>query len=278
MVQRLKAQLQLEKRGLLDGEQSWQEIDESLKQIKLAYTKTNSLSVIAGRKELTDEQDEYPVNVREVFDRMKKKLRPNSELSDRGVAKHLKISHHRVSYCQKTHTVPWPELYKFSRDEGLTMEYLLTGEESVVKQEAPEKTEGIPIYANKLSAGAGQWIDSENIVSKLGLDPDYVRRYVGPPESLIGSYAQGDSMEPTMRSNDLILVDTSKNHLVSDGVYAIAINNVSVVKRLIMNFKEQQVIVRSDNPNYDDMVFEGEEWDQANVNIIGQAVWVGKQL
>ena len=84
MVLRLKTQLQLEKRGLLDGEQSWQEIDESLKQIKLAYTKTNSLSVIAGRKELTDEQDEYPVNVREVFDRMKKKLRPNSDLSDRG--------------------------------------------------------------------------------------------------------------------------------------------------------------------------------------------------
>ena len=116
------------------------------------------------------------------------------------------------------------------------MEFLLTGDKSGVQQDSSVKIEGIPIYANKLSAGAGQWVDSENIVSELGLDSDYVRRYVGPPESLIGSYTQGDSMEPTMRSNDLILVDTSKNHLVSDGVYALAINNVSVVKRLIMNF------------------------------------------
>ena len=74
------------------------------------------------------------------------------------------------------------------------------------------------------------------------------------------------------------MVDKSKDYLVSDGVYALAINNVCLVKRLIMDIKQQQIIVRSDNPTYTDIVFEGEEWDTANVKIIGKAVWIGKRI
>lgn len=85
---------------------------------------------------------------------------------------------------------------------------------------------------------------------------------------MCASYVRGDSMEPTLFDNDIILYDNF-GYDGTDGIYAINYRGCAFVKRLQRD--KDCVHIISDNPKYKEMT-EGEE--SQDFRVIGKVRYV----
>ena len=86
---------------------------------------------------------------------------------------------------------------------------------------------------------------------------------------------QGDSMEPTLRPGDRVMMNTADKCPSPPGVFALWDGFGVVVKRLetVPNSDPPTLRVQSDNPNHRAYERTAEE-----INIIGRVVWFGRRL
>lgn len=93
------------------------------------------------------------------------------------------------------------------------------------------------------------------------------------PEQLFWTLGDGDSMEPTIRSGEVILIDRSQTSLRSaDAIWAVTIGDIAQVKRLRPR-ASGAVEILSDNPAVPpDLAVDGE------LHIIGRVVAVVRRL
>jgi transcriptional regulator with XRE-family HTH domain len=100
-----------------------------------------------------------------------------------------------------------------------------------------------------LPMGPGATVDDYIEEEPLRFDLGYIRGFTRtPPHRLRLARGVGDSMFPTLLSNDLVWIDstqTTLNH--SDRVWAVSINGGAAIKRL-RPLKNGRVLVISDNP------------------------------
>jgi len=93
------------------------------------------------------------------------------------------------------------------------------------------------------------------------------------PEQLFWTLGDGDSMEPTIRSGEVILIDRSQDTLRSaDGIWAVTVGDIVQVKRLRPR-ANGAVEILSDNPAVPpDLAVDGE------LHVIGRVVAVVRRL
>ncbi|WP_298174591.1 LexA family transcriptional regulator [Novosphingobium sp.] len=93
------------------------------------------------------------------------------------------------------------------------------------------------------------------------------------PEQLFWTLGDGDSMEPTIRSGEVILIDRSQDVLrTADGIWAVTVGEIVQVKRLRPR-ASGAVEILSDNPAVPpDLAVDGE------LHIIGRVVAVVRRL
>ena len=134
----------------------------------------------------------------------------------------------------------------------------------------------VPRFEVSASMGNGSVIHSEQIVDYLAFREDWVRKELGlNPNNLILISSVGDSMEPTLKTNDLLLIDRGSADVRHDAIYAFALRGELRVKR--MQFKlNGSMVVRSDNPQYDPEIIPPDEVEA--LKIIGRVVWFGRQM
>lgn len=134
----------------------------------------------------------------------------------------------------------------------------------------------VPRYDVSASAGHGSLIDQEAILGYMAFQTSWLRLTMGVnPDDLSLINAAGDSMEPTIRSGDLLLLDNSVNSLEDDGVYAIRINEFLSVKRLQLNY-QGGIEIRGDNPLYNTQIIDQSTAD--GIQIVGRVLWFGRRL
>ena len=133
----------------------------------------------------------------------------------------------------------------------------------------------IPALDIGASAGGGALNDSENPISTLAFQSNWVRTIAsGRPEALSVIRVEGDSMLPTLADGDQIVVDTDDRERLRDGIYVLRTDDALLVKRLSVNPATRRLSIKSDNtayPSWDDC-------DPATVAVIGRVVWVGRKL
>jgi len=134
----------------------------------------------------------------------------------------------------------------------------------------------VPRYEVEASMGNGTVIHSEQIVDYLAFREDWVRLELGlNPSNLILISSVGDSMEPTLRTNDLLLIDRGSSEVRHDAIYCFAYNGELRVKR--MQFRMNGVmVVKSDNPRYETEEVSADNLDL--IKIIGRVVWYGRGM
>lgn len=134
----------------------------------------------------------------------------------------------------------------------------------------------VPRYEVEASMGNGTMIHSEQIVDYLAFREDWVRLELGlNPSNLILISSVGDSMEPTLRTNDLLLIDRGSSEVRHDAIYCFAYNGELRVKR--MQFRMNGVmVVKSDNPRYETEEVSADNLDL--IKIIGRVVWYGRGM
>ncbi len=81
----------------------------------------------------------------------------------------------------------------------------------------------------------------------------------------------GDSMEPDIKSGDMVLIDQSQTDIVIGRIYAVGIEEGIVVKAL--DIAPGKLILRSKNPAYAPLEVDLRGDLKDSVRIIGRIVW-----
>lgn len=137
-------------------------------------------------------------------------------------------------------------------------------------------TVNIPEYDVRASMGDGFVVDRETIKDVWV----FSRRYLAEElrlnlRNLVVIEVIGDSMEPTLKSGDRVLVDMSDRRIGIPGVFVLRDGDGTVAKRLevVPNSNPQKLKRISDNPLHSTY-----EVLAAETNIIGRIVWFARRL
>lgn len=134
----------------------------------------------------------------------------------------------------------------------------------------------VPMYDAEASAGIGLENTSQELATNhFAFDRGWlVQRGVNPNTASIIT-TRGDSMEPTIKNNDILLVDHSIKEVSDDGIYIIIINNATYVKRIQFKINGSIALI-SDNPLYDKEIIPYD--DIHHLQIAGRVMWFGRDI
>lgn len=133
----------------------------------------------------------------------------------------------------------------------------------------------VPVYDLSASAGHGSEVgDYEAIAHSLAFPPDYLRRVTkANPAHLAIISVKGDSMTPTLKDDDIVMVDTSKTSLGYDGLFVLRFHEALHVKR-ISRARPGFVTVISDNR----AMYHERDFAEAEVMVVGKVIWAGGKV
>lgn len=97
---------------------------------------------------------------------------------------------------------------------------------------------------------------------------------VSNPKQLFVIGVEGDSMEPTLHTDDTVLADKGQTTVGREGIYVIVIENELCVKRLQYNPQTKIIKIISDNSFYPVM----EITNHDSFRIVGRVVWMGRRV
>lgn len=122
------------------------------------------------------------------------------------------------------------------------------------------------------TACCGTGIDNfkENIIGSWHMPLTEFRQISlsSSPENVKLLKVKGDSMVPTLKDGDWVLVDTSRISPDSDGMFLLYLSTGLAVKR-IQGTTTNDVIVKSDNPKYDSF-----NKNLSEIRILGKIIYI----
>lgn len=166
---------------------------------------------------------------------------------------------------------------RYAKAFGVTAQWLLYGGpiDRVENEEpAPEGAALVPVYDVEASAGDGSVVEYEAEIYSLAFPPSYLKKLTSSsPSNLSIISVKGDSMEPTLMDDDVVLLDTSKTNLSYDGLFVIRFDDALHVKRVGRSAKQGHVTIISDNSAFRDI-----EADKSHLNVVGKVLWYGRKV
>ena len=180
--------------------------------------------------------------------------------------------------------------HKIARELNTTPEYLMD------ETEDPDPSSELRDYRlafkgpEREPAHNPDIVDIEEIDLRFGMGGTYLDQHVNAetrqfsrawlknftnaqPEHLVWTIGDGDSMEPTIRSGEVILIDKSQTKpMMGDGIWAAAFGEIGIVKRLLP-MPDGTVQIHSDNPLVRPQVATDGE-----LHIIGRVIAVVRRL
>ena len=129
----------------------------------------------------------------------------------------------------------------------------------------------VPRLALGASAGPGALAGEEQAIGAFRFAARWLRAQGLDPAQLSAIAVAGDSMEPTLRDGDEILVDRTPRGL-RDGIHVVRVDDAVLVKRLDTG-RPGPIALVSDNPAYRPL-----ELAPGEVEVIGRVVWKSGRL
>jgi phage repressor protein C with HTH and peptisase S24 domain len=218
--------------------------------------------------------------------------------NDAGLARFLNVRPAIVSNWRTRGTIPYEAVFSICEHDGITLDYLMNGRGPIyvvdshpddtagdrppgrtaeeVEEKAQEYTLGrdefvyISQVMGRISAGHGR-VPENSVDVKVAFRKEWVKRK-GNPKNMVLIKVDGDSMEPTLLSGDVVLIDRNRDYIdPQGGIYALALDDIIMIKRVQVLADRIRII--SDNPKYD--AFEVPP-DKAKVN--GKVIWFAREL
>jgi phage repressor protein C with HTH and peptisase S24 domain len=180
---------------------------------------------------------------------------------------------HKFSVKQAT-------LEAVERVTGISFDGFRTGhntfpERLEVGDATPDNKELIPVYDVVVSAGHGAVAEYEAQTHSLAFPPDYLKRLTSSsPGNLSIISVKGESMEPTLLDDDIVLLDASKTNLSYDGLFVLRFDDALHVKRIGRSPKRGHITIISDNRD----LYPPMEATISDVQAIGKVLWYGRKI
>jgi hypothetical protein len=157
---------------------------------------------------------------------------------------------------------------------GVEEKYLSSGDSIAVKTPRPDWVD-VPRLSLGASAGPGALTGigagEEQPIGAFRFSTQWIRQQGLDPAQLTAILVTGDSMEPTLRDGDEILVDRSARGL-RDGVYVVRVGDGLLVKRLDLG-QPGHIVLISDN-----QVYRPFQLAHDDLEVIGRVVWKSGRL
>ena len=138
----------------------------------------------------------------------------------------------------------------------------------------PEEFSYVPKVRARLSAGGGSLQVDEAIETYYAFRHAWLRRK-GQISQMRLMRVSGDSMEPTLRDEDVVLIDLSQVEILTGKIYAVGIDEEIVVKRL--DKKPGKLVLVSDNRQLYPPL-EVEMAEDSNVRVLGRVIWMAREV
>ncbi len=123
-----------------------------------------------------------------------------------------------------------------------------------------------------ISAGSGLRPNDE-VDFRLAFRNYWLEKF-GGANQLFAMRVEGDSMEPTLMGNDMVLINKNANTIgPGGGIFGINWRKLVLVKRLQLNPQTNEIAIKSDNPKYDSIAVAPDE-----IKIEGKVIWYGREL
>jgi phage repressor protein C with HTH and peptisase S24 domain len=135
----------------------------------------------------------------------------------------------------------------------------------------------IPFYEVSASAGNGTLVENEELAHNISFRAEWLRKDLGVnPNDVFVMLTKGDSMDPTIKEDALIMVDkNTQKHI--NGIYVLRFNGELLVKRLQFTMSNTIKVI-SDNKAYDTEEINPEQLTGTDLEIIGRVVWSGQRM
>jgi len=170
-----------------------------------------------------------------------------------------------------------PKLEAIARIAELTgadLNWLVMGKAAAQPESRPDFAliKRLDVHA---SAGSGTLNNEEQQIGSLSFRRDWLReRGINPNAATVIS-AWGDSMEPTIRSGDTLLVDSSIDRIIDEGIYILVLNGLALVKRLRIHMNGD-LTLSSDNPQYGNETVKAKTLN--DLTVAGRVMWFGRSI
>jgi phage repressor protein C with HTH and peptisase S24 domain len=176
-------------------------------------------------------------------------------------------------------SIPLSVLCEIALKHRISLDYLIMGDPDVSeRQKECEEFQMVPKYNARVSCGGGSFVDlgSDQVVDHLAFKKDWLMHRAGSLTGLLLLTAQDDSMEPTIRHGDMLLVNGNQTNIGSrDGIYVILRDDMLYAKRLLLGY-DKSITIKSDNELYGSHVVTGPALMQ--LRVIGKVIWFGRDL
>ena len=133
----------------------------------------------------------------------------------------------------------------------------------------------VPRFDVQASAGHGAVPQAENVIDSIAFNASWLRdRGINPGFASILE-ARGDSMEPSIRDGDLLVVDRSITTAVGNGIYIVIFGGNVLVKRINMR-RDGTLVLISDNERYGQETVPADE--VPDIHIAARVMWYGRSI
>ena len=128
----------------------------------------------------------------------------------------------------------------------------------------------LPSLSIKEDAGKFSLIKEENLTIPYYFHKNWLAsNFTSKIEDMAVTKILFGDMSPTLQKGDIILVDTSINKFIDDGIYTLITDGFIDVKRL--STKGDKLIITSDHKDIEDS-----EMDKNSVQIAGKILWFSR--
>ncbi|MCG6459673.1 helix-turn-helix domain-containing protein [Vibrio parahaemolyticus] len=200
-----------------------------------------------------------------------KRKREEKGLSQRALGHLIGVSATAISQWEREETTPkGKHLLNLSKALGCTPEWL-SGKKGA--QESLDQFVHIPFHCEvKVAAGHGCNGDSHEDSSVISLPRSFFK--YADINNLSAICVHGDSMEPVLKHDSIVVIDTDVDELRDGSMYVLLQGDLLRVK-LISQFVGG-ICLRSYNPNYRDETYENDEIN--TIKVLGRVIWHSSSL
>ena len=129
----------------------------------------------------------------------------------------------------------------------------------------------VPKMKAYLHGGEGRIVEDESAAEMYAFRTEWIRSK-GSRGAMKLMEVRGDSMEPTIRDGDIVLLDSSENTPLHDRLMAVGIGSSILVKRVII--KVDGIELRPDNKEHEPLFLT----DPDQARFIGVVIWRGGEV
>jgi hypothetical protein len=199
------------------------------------------------------------MSTREIFNRIGTII---GSQANKKIAEALGVAPQATSGWKERNSIPWKHLYEFSRLRGISLKWLISGQEEDI---LPKGYYSMPHY--EFSVGNGKV--KRKVVSRFVWKEDWLRAKFGGI-NFGTTTVPGAWMDPFIKEGDLILLDMSPiaaNEIVNGKIYTFAHTPVILTGRLF--WKGQELWAAFDNPMCPEQML-----NTKTFQVIGKAIQV----